>query len=207
MQKLYVDAQRKFFLTNVPDEVITELTAIVVGGYASAATFAEERWGSWEAKDALPHMRRADIETALSMLGSKFKETNVRVEKKPNTIGTAWHTEVRCGSVLLTQSKTEGPDVAVREAVFRETLAGDCRMNMPWAQDTTTDDDDAEVLWACVVHGPGDKPTVPSYIRVVFPLADGSFQSHITLPLAERREDIREAVARLRREAFGEEAE
>lgn len=202
-RRLYGREQKRFFWAHVADEVVTEIVAIVMSNYASAAAFGEERWGSWEAKDAIPHVRRADIETALSMLPVKFKPLNVRVEKKPNANGTAWHTEVICGSVVLTQSKTEGPDVAVREAVFRESLAADCRMNL-WPEDVAEPSNDAEVLWACVVHGPSDKPGVPAYIRVVFPLDDGTFQTYVTLPVVSRREEIGEAVTRLRR-AFEEE--
>lgn len=204
MRKLYGPEQKRFFFTQVPDEITTEVAAIIVREYASAAAMVEERWGSWEAKDALPHVRRADIENALSLLGAKFK--GVKVGKKPNAINTAWHTEVYSGSVVLTQSKTEGPDVDIRPAEFRTSLAADCRMNMPWAQ-TKDPDEDADVLWACVVHGPSDKPNVPAYIKIVFPLPDGSWQTSITLPVAQRREVISEAVARIRREAFGEKAE
>jgi len=207
MRKLVANEQSRFFNEQVPQEVVAEIARIVGLSYADSAAFAESRWGRLEAKDALSVIRRADIETALTTLGAKFRKRGVSVQKVPNRNVTDWHTEVRCGAVVITQSKTEGPDTAIREAIFRATLAMDCRINMPWAQPTTTTDD-ADTLWACVVHGPSDNPAFPAYVRIVFPLPDGTFQDYITITGlvsatrgAAKAEEIGEATARLRRDA------
>lgn len=208
MKKLVTTEQSEFFKAQVPHEVVMEVARIVGLSYADSAAFAESRWGRIEAKDALSIVRRADIETALTTLGAKFKRHGVIVRKVPNRNVTDWHTEIRCGAVVMTQSKTEGPDVAIREAIYRATLATDCRVNMPWAQPTTVTADDADTLWACVVHGPSDNPAVPAYVRIVFPLTDGTFQDYISITAlaaatagAAKPEQITEVMARLRRVA------
>lgn len=210
MRKLYSSDQSKFYLEQVPTEITAEIATIIRGSYADSAAWAEERWTFREARDALSIVRRADIETALPALATKFKKLGVSARKVPNKNGTDWHTEIRCGAVVITVSKTEGPDVAVREAEYRKTLAADHRMNMPWAAKPESVEDDADVLWACAAHGPSDSPNIPAYIRIVFPLPDGSFQDHISITNmiaagtkkgAAQIEEIREAVARLRRSA------
>lgn len=206
MPRLYASQQSKFYMEQVPIAVTTAIRMIVTGSYADSARFVEERWSAREAKDALPHVRRADIETALTALRGRFRRDGVRVDKVPNKRGTAWHTEIRCGLVVITQSKTEGPEVPVREAEFRKSFAADCHLNL-FPTEEQEPEDDADALWACVVHGPSENPAVPAYIKVAFPLPDGSFQDSITITTlgdanaGSKTEDIREAVAKLRRDA------
>lgn len=214
--KLYGDAQSKFYREHVPMEVMAALATLIRGSYADSAVLAE-RWTSHEAKDAIAIVRRADIETALPGLATKYKALGVTASKVSNANGTDWHTELRCGAVVHTVSKTEGPDTAIRPAEYRKSLAKDHRLNMPWAKPASEDEDDADVLWACVTHGPSINEAIPAYIRVVFPLRDGSFQDHISItemtiasPAKEGAAqvvEIREVVAALRTSALREEHE
>lgn len=174
---LYGEEQGQFYLGQVPREFTADVARIVMSCYLDSAQTAEIRWGKAEERDALPILRRADIETALSMLPARFPGL-AKVRKRPNTARTSTYTEVRCGAVVLTQSKTEGAKAPIRDALFRRSLARTSALNL-W--DRSTPPDNADTLWACVIHGPADSPSRPAYLRIAFPLPDGSFEYSLNL--------------------------
>jgi hypothetical protein len=167
------------YRAEVPEEVTEQIGRIIIENYGIAADIAEERWGREEMHDALASFRRAEIETALRALRGVFPGI-VAVEPSPNATANAFHREVYVGRVTLTQSKVEARRGPIREARFRETLAQRSQISLNLLGDDPNPVRDAR-LWSCFVHMPSDRADVPAFVRLAFPLPDGSWEHDVDL--------------------------
>ncbi len=176
---IYGALAEDFYRSEVPPEVSEKIGRIIIETYGIAHDVAEERWGEGEMHDALAGFRRAEIETALTALRGIFPG-QVTVELLPNVIRNANHREVYCGGVAITQSKVESKEGPIREARFRETLAQRSQLSFDLLGDEPQPLPDAR-LWACFVHMPSDRLDIPAFVRVAFPLPDGSWEHSVNL--------------------------
>lgn len=167
------------YRAQVPEGVTEHIGRMIVEQYGVTADIAEERWGRDEMHDALPIFRRAEIETSLVTLRGLFPGV-VGVESVPNVVANAFHREVYCGDVAITQSKVEAAKGPIRDARFRATLAQRSQMSFDLLHDESAPPVDAR-LWACFTHMPSDRLDVPAFVRVAFPLADGSIEHDVDL--------------------------
>lgn len=176
---IYGALAEDLYRAEVPSPVSEHVGRIIIEQYAIAADMAEERWDAGEVHDTLAVFRRAEIETALLSLRGIFPGT-VSVESVPNASANAYHREIYSGKVAITQSKVESSKGPIREARFRETLAVRSQISFDWFGDEQKPRADAR-LWACYVHMPSMRLDRPEFVRVAFPLPDGSWEHSLSL--------------------------
>lgn len=169
------------YRTDVPVDLTESIGRLVIETYGVAADIAEDRWGEGEMHDTLAAFRRAEIETGLLSLRGRFPGV-VSVESVLNKTRNAYHREVYAGRVAITQSKVESDKGPIRQADFRQTLAQRSQLSLDLlpeepAKPTASDDR----LWASFVHMPSDRADVPAFVRVAFPLPDGSWEHSVSL--------------------------
>ncbi len=169
------------YRTDVPVGLSEAIGRIVIETYGIAADMAEERWDAGEMHDALAPFRRAEIETRLLSLRGLFPRA-VEVESVLNKTRNAHHREVYCGRVAITQSKVESDKGPIRQADFRQTLARRSQLSLDLLGEEPSSAASADdLLWASFVHMPSDRVDVPAFVRVAFPLPDGSWDHSVSL--------------------------
>lgn len=93
------------------------LTGIYVG-FREAADYCKSHYGSFEAANLEPHIRRANIEKNVRGTAEMVEGVSVLTERPG---GTPWyHIEIAAGSLLLTTSAVQCPGAAVNYAKFRQ---------------------------------------------------------------------------------------
>lgn len=177
--EIYGVLAEDFYRDQVPTQVTDAIGRTIIEQYGIAADIAEERWGADEMHDALPIFRRAEIETGLRRLRGMFAG-QVGVEAVPNVLANAYHREIYAGSVVITQQKVEGPKQPIRDARFRSTLARRSQLSFDLFDDEYIPTADAR-LWACFIHMPSSRVDRPAFVRVAFPLPDGTFEHDVDL--------------------------
>jgi hypothetical protein len=168
------------YRTDVPVGLSEAIGRIVIETYGIAADMAEERWDSGEMHDALAPFRRAEIETRLLSLRGLFPRT-VAVESVLNRTRNAHHREVYSGRIAITQSKVESDKGPIRQADFRQTLAQRSQLSLGLLREEPIPAATDDLLWASFVHMPSDRVDVPAFVRVAFPLPDGSWDHSVSL--------------------------
>ena len=169
------------YRTDVPVDLTEAIGRLVIETYGTSADIAEDRWGEGEMHDTLAAFRRAEIETGLLSLRGRFPGV-AAVESVLNKTRNAYHREVYSGRVAITQSKVESDKGPIRQADFRSTLAQRSQLSLdllPEEPGVATPVDDR--LWASFVHMPSARPDVPAFVRVAFPLPDGSWEHSVSL--------------------------
>lgn len=170
------DQAATFFLAEAPPGLTGDLLRVVLAAYPMAFAQAEQ-YPFEEAHDLRPHIRRAAIEASMSALSV---EHAVIVTSTRNSTGNAFHKEVFFGRVILTHSMIPTPESRIPDARFRQSLARNCNLPMfrEFAEPPSADD---ALLWAVLVHGPAEDQRVPAFVRLAFPLADGSHTFDLNL--------------------------
>jgi hypothetical protein len=176
---IYGELAQELYRADVAPEVTERIGQIIIETYGISADFAEERWDRGEMHDALASFRRAEVETTLLSLRGIFPG-QVAVESVPNALQNAYHREVYCGRVAVTQSKVEAEKGPIREARFRATLAHSSQLNFNLLREDDHQRTDVR-LWACFVHMPSSRVDLPAFIRIAFPFPDGTWEHSINL--------------------------
>ena len=156
----------------MPPGYLRDLVNLVVRSYRGADEFCRERFSHPVARDHRPHLRRALIEEGWLALAAKHP--GVAAESTPNRIGSAFHTVVRCGTIVLTASKVDGPEDLPRHALFRKTYARQPQMVLDLPGVAPPPDvslaAEADGLYALLTHGPAeDDPSAPAFVQLGFP--------------------------------------
>ncbi len=163
---------RRFFDTYVPRRFQRDiLQRCIIKGYEQAAEECLERYGPEEAHDLRPHVRRAKIEGLFRALVPRHPEMSATTSL--NAAGNAYHVEATSGRVVMTVSVVDTPNVIVREARYRQTLARRYQLSFEGLNGELPPPPDA-TLWALVIHGPADSRDgrLPGFVHVVFPTSD-----------------------------------
>lgn len=164
-----------------------------------------------QARDLLPHVRRAKVDELLWAVAKRFEclKTSVCLNDARN----CRHVRVRADSIVLTANAVNGPSEMVRRALFRDTLAESNQFLLfPEMDDRPRGD----ACFAMILHGPLDLdwPRV-EFVYLAFPANDSrSYLKRINLAsyckvdlhASVREETIEDiAIAKLRRDALVQE--
>lgn len=162
---------REIFGYFSPARLKEDIVRGIFAGYEAAIDgVRRDSFGAPEAKDLLPHLRRAHIETVFAEIAVRQRAENVEVATGKNRCDNA-HRIIKCGPVWITQSKIESRYQMPREAVFRQSYAEKSQLMLfdehACEEARKTDE---EVLYGIVVH----KPTsgllgLAEFIDIVFP--------------------------------------
>ena len=119
--------------------------------------------------DLLPQYRHAVVQSALLILARKYSGRGVIASSELNVAENSYHTLIRSGDVVLTESPVPTPNAVVRRAIFRESYAVSNQLDL-YRKDKRPAAD--APLYALIVHGPGALAKAPSFAKIVFPLPD-----------------------------------
>lgn len=161
----------------MPAGYIRDLVNLVVRSYRSADEYSRDNFSAPVARDLRPLLRRANIEEG--WLALAVRHSGVVAISLPNRVGSAFHTVVRCGTIVLTASKVDGPEDVPRHALFRKTYAKQPQLvlDLPGVLPPPVVQlaNEADGLYALLTHGPAeDDPGVPAFVALGFPTADCS---------------------------------
>jgi hypothetical protein len=121
-----------------------------------------------EVHDLAPHCIRACLERALRARGRQYE---AKVSAKRNRKGTAFHSVVTFGPVLITASRVATPETIVRRAEFRKTYAMSQQLDL---FDPQPHPDPFRYLYALLIYGPDPSKRYPiGFAEIVFPLSNG----------------------------------
>jgi len=157
----------------MPSGYLDDVVDLVVGAYADAYQRCGDRYSPKVAAELRPHERRAIIEDGWLTLANRYPG-QVVAESSPNRLGSAHHTVVQCGPVLLTASKVDSPDDVPRSALFRNTYAQRPQrvLDLPGIAppDGYEITYEADGLYGLLIHSPSDdNPAAPSFVMLGFP--------------------------------------
>lgn len=177
---------------------------VIFADYRKARQSCEEMFGSPgspESHDALPHIRRGLIEQDLRATADRHDGVSARVAL--NNGDNCNHTEIVSGRVLMTQSAVKSHTEIVRLAKFRlghaEVRLGHAEAyQLALGLDGESVDHDKPQsdapLYAIIIHGPDPQnPSLPGFVRVVFPLRDCSHYVD-RIDLLERFSDLTDSL-------------
>jgi len=178
--QLGIEDSIAFFDAHVAHDVLKDMTQAVVDSYGRSQSFCEAEFTEKARRDVRGQLRRATIETRLEGLASKpHHRGSMLVEPRGNATQTNYHVEIQCGCVVITQSKVGGPNARLPRAKFRLSLARTAQLPLWGVQPAIPPD---ATLWAALIHGVrGRDQSRPDFLRIVFPLEDGSHAPGIDL--------------------------
>lgn len=154
------------FKESVPDEFLVDTVQCVCECYLEAYQECV-KFPRWERHDVRSHYRRALIEYRWRDVASRHK--GVSAKAVPNKIGSAYHTEITIGNVVLVESFVDSPQSVVRPAAFRQTLTMEYQ---PLFEQESQESLEEEGLFGILLHGASDERT-PRFAHIVFPVRIG----------------------------------
>ena len=171
------DAAVTVFDSTVPSPLLREVGRLVLKAYPDAEDVCESLAASEEIHDLRAHLRRAILETSLASLQGRFG--GALVQTPTNATNSAYHREIYSGRVVMTISMVRADSSPLPDARFRETLARSGQL-AAFDEDPLPGVDDP--LWAALIHGPSPLTyRAPGFLKVVFPLSDGSHSGGIDI--------------------------
>jgi hypothetical protein len=157
----------RMFNALIPDVVQLKLCRQICTQYNLAAEHCYETFLDAEARDVLPHYRRACIESALVDCFAKQDDFNVKVAT--NSIRNSVHRAIIVSDrILITHSSVSERKGLPREALFRQTYARSGQMYL-FEDDCPPEPDPSMYLYAIITHCPSDAIKIPEFIDIVFP--------------------------------------
>lgn len=158
----------KFAKEQIPLGFAMPLLHIFPGIYAETHRWAYANFPAPEARDLLPHLRRAVVEKTVAQVAADCP--GVQQSAQLNAGRNCRHREVRAGCILLTTSYTEAPARMVRDAQFRLTLA---ESNQPYLFEELDKRLRGNAVYALILHGPHViEPSTLGFLRLAFPAPD-----------------------------------
>ena len=176
---------------NVSDDLLFDTTQCVIQAYSEAYDECRDNYPGPVAHDLYPDLRRAKFERNWSGRAARFSDVQVTTER--NAQNNCCHTRVTSGVVVLTASAVEAPQSLVRDAKFRQSLAGASQLEIFSAG---SDPKLGDFLYGIVLHGPlgAGMLRTPHFIKVVIPANDCA--SYIVqIDLVERFPVLRDVLA------------
>jgi len=109
--------------SSVPAEVQGGIVDVICAEYSHTHIEVNRSYAEEEARDVEPHIRRANIETSLLELAGRFPD-HLTVASGVTQKNNHFRYLV-CGKIVLTQSYIEPNRRVPRDAIFRNSFAGD----------------------------------------------------------------------------------
>lgn len=163
------------FLEEAPDTVLRDLVEAVVAGYRQAAAVADGMLPNPHRKELLPFIRVKFIDVLVHKFCSKVFPTRT----ESNDVNNWSYTAVNLPSFKLTVARSEGPSSAPRPSKYREKYAlnndlfSTIEMFPEQLEAELEKLEPNEEVYAVLVHKPTEEdPSIPEFIRVVFPTSD-----------------------------------
>ena len=154
--------------TELSDDFIMNFCLGLPDVYKNSYDYAYGYFGPAQAKDLLPHIRRAKTEEHLEKTASGFG--NLNTDTCLNTAKNCRHVWLLSETIVLTANAVTGPREMVRPAIFRDTLAESNQL------DIFPDPNKKHLGTACysmILHGPQElEPTRVGFVCLVFPSSD-----------------------------------
>src|SRR5438309_1003434 len=114
--------------------------------------------------DLLPQYRHAVVQSSLLILARKYAARGVVGTSELNLAENSYHTLIRAGGVILTESPVPSPNAIVRKAIFRKSYAVSNQPDM-FVPDYRPPAD--ALLYGLIVHG--GRAEAPAFAKLVFP--------------------------------------
>jgi hypothetical protein len=162
---MYIFDPVKVYQDGLPHDFLEDTVRLLYDCYTQAYQ-ETKKFPKAERHDVRSHYRRALIEWQWREIATKYKEDGLNAAPIPNSIESAFHTEIRADGIVLVQAYIETRTATVRPAVHRETLTMESRPLFDEMEPVR----DAG-LFAILVHGPAD-PRAPGFANIIFPLRD-----------------------------------
>jgi hypothetical protein len=173
----------------VSDAVQLNLCKQINAQYALAADHCYEHFLDPEARDLLPHYRRAGIESALADCFERYKDFDVVAAT--NIIRNCAHRAIIVSNrIRITHSSVSEKGELPREALFRQTYASSGQMYL-FEEYRPPEPDPSMYLYAIITHRPSDAIRVPEFIDIIFP--DENYENIIgRIPLLDKFPQVRQ---------------
>ena len=159
----YIFQPDNVFREAVPLEFLENTVQILCDCYVQAYQDCL-KYPKSERHDLRPHVRRGLFEWQWREHAQSYEELSA--DPIGNVRKTAFHTEIKCGPIILVESFVDTPTTIVRPALFRETLT---MRYQPLFREQ--DEQVEESLFAILLHGAADART-PAFAHIAFPLRD-----------------------------------
>jgi hypothetical protein len=151
--------------TELSDDFLRKFCLKMPDIYRDAYAHAYENFGPAQAKDLLPHIRRAKIESHLETIAGDIDI--LTTDTYLNTAKNCRHVRVSSKTIVLTANAVAGPREMVRSAIFRTTLAESNQLFLFPEVDTRPKGDSC---YSMILHGPQElEPARVGFIYLVFP--------------------------------------
>lgn len=205
-----LESLRGYFDSFVNPAVQQRLVRMMFHVYRHAYDLCEEWLDGPEGHDVLPILRRGFVERSLRFEMAKVEDATATAEQ--NKAGNCFHTRVKIGRIVLTESAVDSPDALVRTAEFRNAYAVMYQLAMSFvAQEPPPSDG---YIYSVLLHGPEpNKRGMPGFVHIAFPNPSwtkyvdridllgrypeltkelrGELPEPVTLPVASLRSDVR----------------
>lgn len=164
-----VDA-RRVFEEDVPLPVVQAIVKALYGVYRESYNQLVLEFDYPERHNLLPMYRRSKAEREMRELAKRYPQIEATAEI--NSTHNHYHTLLKCGRVLLTQSTAYGPGDMIRYSEYRRLLAQTNQVYFDWSPKYMRPAPE-QLTYGVIVHnaemGIEHKP---AFIWVVFPGPD-----------------------------------
>ncbi|MDX6591615.1 MAG: hypothetical protein QOJ13_811 [Gaiellales bacterium] len=180
-------------LRHLPENFLRKTLKAVFAAHAVSWAEAKGSFARTEALNVQPYMKRATLEGYLRDVAEQFEGIDATATRSSET-GWWYHTELRSGPVILTESSVSRPCGPVDKAEFRVTLAKSNWLTLFPDERQTAD----APLYALLLHSKSRWPTaqdrrdfehLPGSAYLAFPASDLSTYLH-EINLFDRFPDI-----------------
>lgn len=139
---------------------------VILASYATARR-GTAHWSEALKRDGFLDVVHYEAQNNLLNLALKFPELVVAFDA-PNATGSAFHTELRCGSIVITCSQARLKGNMPRPSIFRSRLASDLNM-MLFESDSMPTGDSTYVILSHGIDRSDPIRTFPSFIDALVP--------------------------------------
>ncbi len=153
-----------------PPLLLEDLLKGTFSAYQAALEFVNrESIGIPQATYITPHLRRTYLEEAFEGIAARQRDSSVSSFCEKNRSDDA-HQVIKCGPILITESKVDNSKSLPRIAAFRQTYARESQIPLFEYENKTILPENEEYLYAILVHKPIDSLSgCPEFIDIVFP--------------------------------------
>lgn len=181
------DSLREILIADLPPSFVTRFIAAAAWAY-------QEAWDQCQNNtlllddgkmQLLPHLRRLLLEAKLQEIAL---DSGLRAESEPVISGAYKYVAVRSGRLVITCSKTTGPNAVPKSCDFREQYSDinehiDQQNLFPVISNPGKDS-----LYGIIIHGPGEKEMELGFCCLGFPSQDMNSWAQAPIALADVRD-------------------
>lgn len=161
----------KAFKEEIPLDFLKDIVEKLPEVYRESYKEVNDKFFPAQAKDLLPHFRRAKIDELLINIVASYNNLDASIHK--NEAKNCHHTEVQVGSIVLTANAVSRQREMVRDARFRKTLA---EPNQLWLLPNMDNRQRGDTCFGMILHGPmpNDQSKV-AFVCLGFPEPNGDY--------------------------------